>query len=121
MNSILAPFGEPIEARPPVPTLGERLQEREAKRKLKEERREAKRRAESGFVVNDGELGEGLSDVKREELQAAGAAQTRSVETGEVNGVFEADAPAPGLEVEEKSQEITREEEPKKSKGWWRI
>ncbi|KAG4436939.1 hypothetical protein IFR05_007590 [Cadophora sp. M221] len=32
VNSILAPFGDPIEARPPVPTLQERLESREAKR-----------------------------------------------------------------------------------------
>jgi small subunit ribosomal protein S17 len=46
VNSILAPFGEPIEARPPVPTVEERIAEREAKKKMKEERRRAERRAE---------------------------------------------------------------------------
>lgn len=43
MSSIIAPFGEPIEARPPVPTEEERLAEREAKRKVKDERRRERR------------------------------------------------------------------------------
>ena len=120
MNSILAPFGEPIEARPPVPTLEERLQERDAKRKLKEERRKEKRRAESGLVVNDGN-GEGVLAVKGKEALEAEEVQMQSTETGEVNGVFEADAEAQDVEVEKKSQQVTGEEEPKKSKGWWRI
>jgi small subunit ribosomal protein S17 len=43
VNSIIAPFGEPIEARPPIPTEEERLAERLRKRMAKDERRGAKR------------------------------------------------------------------------------
>ncbi|KAI1082654.1 nucleic acid-binding protein [Whalleya microplaca] len=39
VKHIIAPFGEPIEGRPPVPTLEERVAEREAKRAAKDERR----------------------------------------------------------------------------------
>jgi len=39
VNRIIAPYGDPIEARPPVPTEEERLAERAAKRERKEERR----------------------------------------------------------------------------------
>jgi small subunit ribosomal protein S17 len=47
VNSIVAPFGDPIEARPPVPTEEERIAEREGKKAMKVERRSAKRRSES--------------------------------------------------------------------------
>ena len=43
VNSIIAPFGEPIESRPAVPSEEERLLEREEKRRKKEEMRSAKR------------------------------------------------------------------------------
>jgi small subunit ribosomal protein S17 len=46
VNSIIAPFGEPIESRPPVPTEEERLAEREAKKKRKDERKKLRRIAE---------------------------------------------------------------------------
>ncbi|KAI9816533.1 MAG: hypothetical protein M1827_001665 [Pycnora praestabilis] len=43
VTSIIAPFGPPIEQRPPVPTEEERVTEREAKQARKKERREARR------------------------------------------------------------------------------
>ncbi|KAH7369739.1 hypothetical protein BKA65DRAFT_486904 [Rhexocercosporidium sp. MPI-PUGE-AT-0058] len=48
VNSIVAPFGDPIEARPAVPTLEERLESREAKRLRKEEKRRGSGSAEMG-------------------------------------------------------------------------
>ncbi|KAH8819686.1 hypothetical protein F5884DRAFT_22471 [Xylogone sp. PMI_703] len=42
VESIIAPFGEPIEARPPVPTYEERMAERIEKKRIKDERRLAK-------------------------------------------------------------------------------
>jgi len=48
VSKIIAPFGDPIEARPPVPTLEERLEERERKRREKEERRRMRRAREEG-------------------------------------------------------------------------
>lgn len=39
VSSIIAPFGEPIEARPPVPTEEERLAARASKKQIKDERR----------------------------------------------------------------------------------
>ncbi|KAH8779281.1 hypothetical protein BGZ57DRAFT_726763, partial [Hyaloscypha finlandica] len=67
VNSILAPFGEPIENRPPVPTLEERLGMREEKRRAREERRKAKRREEVAGVeserVKGGEGKEGGENV----------------------------------------------------------
>lgn len=53
VNSILAPFGDPIEARPKVPSEDERLATREAKRAAKEERR---RLARIGDVVEEGDV-----------------------------------------------------------------
>lgn len=43
MNSILAPFGEPIEARPQVPSREELLEMKEGRGRLKDERRMAAR------------------------------------------------------------------------------
>jgi hypothetical protein len=47
VRSILAPFGEPIEARPPVPTEEERMAERVAKQAAKIARKQARER---GFL-----------------------------------------------------------------------
>ncbi|KAH7157231.1 hypothetical protein EDB81DRAFT_418765 [Dactylonectria macrodidyma] len=46
VKHIIAPYGVPIEDRPPVPTLEERIAEREAKKAVKDERRAARRQAE---------------------------------------------------------------------------
>lgn len=55
MNSILAPFGEPIEDRPKVPTEEERLALRAEKRAKKEERRRlARQLAEAEKVLEGG-------------------------------------------------------------------
>ncbi|OTB12578.1 hypothetical protein K445DRAFT_321025 [Daldinia sp. EC12] len=43
VKHIIAPYGEPIESRDPVPTLEERIAERAAKRALKDERRAARK------------------------------------------------------------------------------
>lgn len=68
VKSIIAPFGEPIEARPPVPTEEERVAEREAKRKSKVERR-ARRDSE---VKSEDEVLEAVQEVREEagELKA---------------------------------------------------
>jgi small subunit ribosomal protein S17 len=42
VKHIIAPYGPPIEERPPVPTLEERIAERDEKKRLKDERRAAK-------------------------------------------------------------------------------
>ncbi len=44
VSKIIAPFGDPVEARPPVPSFEERMGERERKRAEKDARREARRR-----------------------------------------------------------------------------
>jgi small subunit ribosomal protein S17 len=121
VNSILAPFGEPIDARPPVPTLEERLQEREAKRRLKEQRRREKRRAESGLPVNSGEGREKVLGPKGQEAKEAQEVQIRSTETGEESVLSGAKAEVQEEKVEGKAQEFIEEEEPKKSKSWWRL
>lgn len=50
VSSIIAPFGPPIEERPPVPTAEERIAERERKKAEKDERRRERRsiNAEAG-------------------------------------------------------------------------
>jgi small subunit ribosomal protein S17 len=46
VNSIIAPYGEPIEARPPVPSREELLAEKEAKKSKKTERKRLRLLAE---------------------------------------------------------------------------
>ncbi|KAK4086805.1 hypothetical protein Purlil1_8755 [Purpureocillium lilacinum] len=46
IKQIIAPFGSPIDQRPPVPTLEERIADREAKKADKDERRAARRAAD---------------------------------------------------------------------------
>jgi len=48
VKQIIAPFGVPIEQRPPVPTLEELIAEREAKKAAKDERRAARRNGQAG-------------------------------------------------------------------------
>ncbi|KAF7546903.1 hypothetical protein G7046_g9168 [Stylonectria norvegica] len=46
IKHIIAPYGVPIEQRPSVPTLEERIADREAKKAAKDERRAARRKAD---------------------------------------------------------------------------
>ncbi|KAI0381063.1 nucleic acid-binding protein [Hypomontagnella monticulosa] len=46
VKHIIAPYGEPIDERPPIPTLEERLAEKTAKKAAKDERRAARREEE---------------------------------------------------------------------------
>ncbi|KAG9232340.1 hypothetical protein BJ875DRAFT_380885 [Amylocarpus encephaloides] len=69
VNKILAPFGEPIETRPPVPTEQERIAARIAKKNAKEER---KRIREGGApVVEPPQRTPEEMEVLREERRAA--------------------------------------------------
>ena len=72
VNSIIAPFGEPVENRPPVPSEEERLAEREGKLRAKREMRREKRAAEKEAVRGEGKgKGEklvGESAVEGEEV-----------------------------------------------------
>ena len=54
VNNIVAPFGEPVEGRPQVPSESERVAEREEKKRQKDERRRA-RRSLGTELVKDGE------------------------------------------------------------------
>lgn len=47
MKHIIAPFGEPIDQRPPVPTLEELIAAREEKKAVKDERRAVRREEEA--------------------------------------------------------------------------
>ncbi len=128
VNSILAPFGEPIQARPPVPTLEERIAEREAKRKLKELRRRAERtggKAAAGVEKPMAES-ENVSSSEEaiiqeiQEVTGNEEAYLSSAKSTEESVVSEAEEAAQEL-TEEVVQEAGEEEQPEKSKGWWRI
>lgn len=80
VNSIVAPFGEGIEARPAVPTLEERMAQRELKREGKGERRRKRgeeeresRRAATG--EEEGQVVEGLDAA----VEAEGSGEGRKV------------------------------------------
>jgi ribosomal protein S17 len=77
---IIAPFGEPIEARPPVPSFEERVEERERRRAEKEARRAA-RRVQDGGEDNGARGGEGESEAAaREREREAGVREAREAE-----------------------------------------
>ena len=65
VTSIIAPFGDPIEARPPVPTEEERLAERAKKRIAKDERR-ATTKALAGLELKIGEVEERVQEFAKE-------------------------------------------------------
>jgi small subunit ribosomal protein S17 len=75
VSSIIAPFGEPIEARPPVPTEEERIAEREAKKRIKDERRGKTKvnRMEDGVEVKtEGEVLESVQKAREEDGSVKG-------------------------------------------------
>lgn len=51
VKHIIAPFGTPISERPPVPTLEERIAEREARKAAKDSRRAAKQTDDATAIV----------------------------------------------------------------------
>ncbi|KAI0024088.1 hypothetical protein F4780DRAFT_776316 [Xylariomycetidae sp. FL0641] len=51
VKAIIAPFGEPIESRRPVPTLAERVAERVARREAKDARRSLRRAVDSTVLA----------------------------------------------------------------------
>jgi small subunit ribosomal protein S17 len=72
VKSIVAPFGEPIEARPPIPSEEERIAEREAKRAAKAERKRLRMmelRGERVAVEGGEEALGGLGGREKEEVQ----------------------------------------------------
>jgi small subunit ribosomal protein S17 len=128
VNSILAPFGEPIEARPPVPTPEERIAEREAKRKLKELRRRAERRGEKAGAGVEKSIAESENVFSSEEatiqeIQAVKGdveAQLSSGKSTEESGVSKGEEAVQEVR-EEGAQEVKEEEQSEKPKGWWRL
>lgn len=123
VNSILAPFGDPIESRPPVPTLEERLGMREEKRRAREERRKAKRREEVAGVESErvkGEEGKEGGENVVQEVKEAEEIQMRSAEGREESSVSE-DEKAAKEAKEEAKEEAKGEDEAQKPKSWWRL
>ncbi|CAG9991351.1 unnamed protein product [Clonostachys byssicola] len=53
VKHIIAPFGDPIDKRPPVPTLEELIAERESKKEAKDERRTARRQEQHEKAVEE--------------------------------------------------------------------
>lgn len=70
VSRIIAPFGDPIEARPPVPSLEERVEERERRRAEKEARRAARRREALGERDDNGVRG-GEREAEAREAEVA--------------------------------------------------
>lgn len=62
VSRIIAPFGVPIEERPPVPTAEERIAERERKRAEKDERRRVRKEKRASAASTNGEEG-GEKDI----------------------------------------------------------
>ncbi|RSL61436.1 hypothetical protein CEP54_006249 [Fusarium duplospermum] len=71
IKHIIAPYGTPIEERPPVPTLEERIAEREAKKAAKDERRAARRQAEEDKRQEEKRLELEKKEAKRKAWEEA--------------------------------------------------
>lgn len=72
---IISPFGQPAEARPPVPTPEERLAAYKQRRFLKIQRRELRAKAADGDVEATEQLERmGLGEAEGEEGQETGSA-----------------------------------------------
>lgn len=71
VKHIIAPFGVSIEERPPVPTLEERIAEREAKKATKDERRAARRQAEVERTQEEKKLELEKKEAKRKAWEEA--------------------------------------------------
>ncbi|KAH6982780.1 hypothetical protein BGZ61DRAFT_531971 [Ilyonectria robusta] len=71
VKHIIAPFGVPIEERPPVPTLEERIAEREAKKATKDERKAARRQAEVERTQEEKKLELEKKEAKRKAWEEA--------------------------------------------------
>ncbi|KPM40191.1 hypothetical protein AK830_g6397 [Neonectria ditissima] len=71
VKHIIAPFGVPIEDRPPVPSLEERITEREAKKATKDERRAAKRQADEEQRQEEKKLELKKKEAKRKAWEEA--------------------------------------------------
>lgn len=54
VKSIIAPFGEPIESRPPIPTWEELVREKEEKKSRRAEGRRARRKEERKAAREEG-------------------------------------------------------------------
>lgn len=122
VNSILAPFGEPIEARPPVPTVEERIAEKEAKRKLKEGKRRMKAMGELPIVEAEVKGGDTVVQAARaQEIRTEEVVQSRSAKRSEETVVSEPEAEIQEVKAKEKALEQKVEEEAQKPKSWWRI
>ncbi|KAI1135422.1 nucleic acid-binding protein [Hypoxylon sp. FL0543] len=79
VKHIIAPYGEPIEQRPAVPTLEERLAEVAAKRAAKDERRAA-RREEQAAIREEKKAAEEARKALKASGQTPPTAQPTSIE-----------------------------------------
>ncbi|KAH7245884.1 related to ribosomal protein [Fusarium torulosum] len=71
IKHIIAPYGTPITERPPVPTLEERIADREAKKAAKDERRAARRQEEESKIQEEKRLQNEKKEAKRRAWEAA--------------------------------------------------
>ncbi|KAH6955011.1 hypothetical protein FAVG1_05443 [Fusarium avenaceum] len=71
IKHIIAPYGTPITERPPVPTLEERIADREAKKAAKDERRAARRHEEESKIQEEKRLQNEKKEAKRRAWEAA--------------------------------------------------
>ncbi|KAI8956560.1 nucleic acid-binding protein [Daldinia sp. FL1419] len=79
VKHIIAPYGEPIEERPPVPTLEERIAERAAKRAAKDERR-ALIKEEKARILEKEKAAAELEKKKRLEGRTATTTETQGTQ-----------------------------------------
>ncbi|KAF5982059.1 ribosomal protein s17 [Fusarium coicis] len=71
VKRIIAPYGTPTAERPPVPTLGQRIADYEAKKAKKDERRAARRQEEENQRLEEKRLENEKKEAKRKAWEEA--------------------------------------------------
>lgn len=130
VSSIIAPFGEPIERRPPVPTEEERMAERAKRKAVKDERRRVARLGavgevevvDEGGVVVDSQSHDTIREVKVE-AQSDDTVRQATVDAQSDEPVRESTADAENEQdipsvTDEKEDVANKPAQPKWWSGW---
>jgi len=115
VTSIIAPFGEPIDARPPVPTQEERIAERVLRKEVKDARRAAKKLEErEANAALKGGLG------SEEALGGEGVSASRQRTEGNEDGLGEDEKEVWDTLQQRVAEEVEAEKVKEEKKSWWR-
>jgi len=115
VTSIIAPFGEPIDARPPVPTQEERIAERVLRKEVKDARRAAKKLEEREAKAS---LKGGLGSEETLGGESVSASRQRMEENED--GLGDDEKEVWDTLQQRVAEEVEAEKVKEEKKSWWR-